>query len=578
MNMIEVTINNKKISVPEGITILEAAKSAGLEIPTLCYHIDQSIKANCRVCIVEVEGMKTLPSSCSTAVRPGMVIHTNSAKVLEARRVIIEMILANHDADCLKCHRNLSCELQKIANQAGVRTNRFENVLEMREIDNSTPSIVRNPNKCIKCGRCVEMCREVQGINIIEKIGRSSELEIIPAYGRYLSDVACVSCGQCSTVCPVAAIYEKEDIDIVWDAINDPEKHVIVQTAPAVRVSIGEEFGMEPGSIVTGKLVAALRRLGFDKVFDTNFTADLTIIEEGNELLHRLKTGGVLPMLTSCSPGWINFIEQYYPELLPHVSTCKSPQQMFGALAKSYYSEKTGIPVGNIFVVSIMPCTAKKYEAKRPEMRADGIHPDVDAVLTTRELGRMLKQAGIDFNILEEEQYDDPFGITTGAAVIFGASGGVMEAALRTVYEIVTEKTLEKLDFHNVRGMDGIKEAEVDLAGTKIKVAVAHSLSNARKIMELIKSAKCEYTFIEVMCCPGGCIGGGGQPYHTTNELRRKRIEAIYEADRDIPIRKSHENPAVKTLYDEYLEKPLGEKSHHLLHTYYTDRKKKVCS
>jgi len=578
MNMIEVTINNKKISVPEGITILDAAKSAGIEIPTLCYHTDQSVKANCRVCIVEVEGMKTLPSACSTAVRNGMAIHTNSAKVLEARRVIIEMILANHDADCLKCHRNLSCELQNIANQAGVRTNRFENVLEFKEIDDSSPSIVRNPNKCIKCGRCVEMCREVQGINIIEKIGRSSELEIIPAFGRYLSDVACVSCGQCSTVCPVAAIYEKEDIDKVWDAINDPGKHVIVQTAPAVRVSIGEEFGMEPGSIVTGKLVAALRRLGFDRVFDTNFTADLTIIEEGNELLHRLKTGGVLPMLTSCSPGWINFIEQYYPELLPHVSTCKSPQQMFGALAKSYYAEKTGIPVKDIFVVSIMPCTAKKYEAKRPEMRVDGIHPDVDVVLTTRELGRILKQAGIDFNILEEEKYDDPFGITTGAAVIFGASGGVMEAALRTVYEIVTGKTLDKLDFHNVRGMGGIKEAEVDLGGTKVKVAVAHSLLNARKILELIKSGKCEYTFIEVMCCPGGCIGGGGQPYHTTNELRRKRIEAIYEADRHIPIRKSHENPAVQALYDEYLEKPLGEKSHHLLHTYYTDKKKKDCS
>ena len=327
MNMIEVTINNKKISVPEGITILDAAKSAGIEIPTLCYHTDQSVKANCRVCIVEVEGMKTLPSACSTAVRNGMAIHTNSAKVLEARRVIIEMILANHDADCLKCHRNLSCELQNIANQAGVRTNRFENVLEFKEIDDSSPSIVRNPNKCIKCGRCVEMCREVQGINIIEKIGRSSELEIIPAFGRYLSDVACVSCGQCSTVCPVAAIYEKEDIDKVWDAINDPGKHVIVQTAPAVRVSIGEEFGMEPGSIVTGKLVAALRRLGFDRVFDTNFTADLTIIEEGNELLHRLKTGGVLPMLTSCSPGWINSIEQYYLNL-PHVSTCNH-QQMF---------------------------------------------------------------------------------------------------------------------------------------------------------------------------------------------------------------------------------------------------------
>jgi len=574
MNMIDVTINNKKVTVPEGISILNAAKAAGIEIPTLCHHPDQFVKANCRVCIVEVEGSKTLPSSCSTAVAAGMVIHTNSARVLEARKVILELLLANHDADCLTCHRNLNCELQKIANQAGVRTNRFESVLEKKPVDTSSHAIVRNPNKCVRCGRCVEICRDVQGLNIIEKIGRSNNLEVLPAYGRYLSDVACASCGQCSTVCPVAAIYEKEEIDNVWEAINDPSKHVIVQTAPAVRVSIGEEFGLEPGSIVTGKLVAALRRLGFDRVYDTDFTADLTIIEEGHELLHRLKTGGVLPMLTSCSPGWINFIEQYYPELLGHVSTCKSPQQMFGALAKSYYVEKAGINPSNIFVVSIMPCTAKKYEAKRPEMSVDGIHPDIDAVLTTRELGRMLKQAGIDFGKLPEESFDEPFGITTGAAVIFGASGGVMEAALRTVYEVVTDKTLENLDFHTVRGLGGIKEAEVDLNGLKVKVAVAHSLSNARKIMELIKAGKADYHFIEVMCCPGGCIGGGGQPYHTTNELRLKRISATYQADRDLPIRKSHENPAISELYKEFLKEPLGEKSHRLLHTHYTNRKK----
>lgn len=574
MNMIDITINNKKITVPEGISILNAAKAAGIEIPTLCYHPDQFVKANCRVCIVELEGSKTLPSACSTAVSPGMVIHTNSARVLEARKVILELLLADHDADCLTCHRNLNCELQKIANQAGVRVNRFENVLQKKPVDMSSPSIVRNPNKCVRCGRCVEICRDIQGLNIVEKIGRSNNLEVLPAYGRYLSDVACAACGQCSTVCPVAAIYEKEEIDNVWEAINDPSKHVIVQTAPAVRVSIGEEFGLEPGSIVTGKLVAALRRLGFARVYDTDFTADLTIIEEGNELLHRLETGGILPMLTSCSPGWINFIEQYYPELLDHVSTCKSPQQMFGALAKSYYAQKIGIDPSNIYVVSIMPCTAKKFEARRPEMSADGIHPDIDAVLTTRELGRMLKQAGIDFRNLAEESFDEPFGITTGAAVIFGASGGVMEAALRTVYEVVTGNTLENIDFHTVRGLGGIKEAEVDLNGTKVKVAVAHSLSNAKKIMELIKAGEADYNFIEVMCCPGGCIGGGGQPYHTTNELRLKRISATYEADRELPIRKSHENPAVKALYDEFLKKPLGEKSHHLLHTHYTDRKK----
>ena len=573
MGMVNLTINNKKVSVPEGTSILHAAKQTGITIPNLCYHPDQEVKANCRVCVVEVEGSKTLQASCATAVKEGMVVRTNTKKVRDSRKVVIELLLANHDMNCPSCSKNNHCGLQEIAANLGVRESRFENVLKMQEIDDSSPSIVRNQNKCIKCGRCIQMCNKVQGLAILDYIGRSDDVEVKPAFGWYLADVACVACGQCSVVCPVAAITEKEDIEKVWEAINNPSKTVVVQTAPAVRVSLGEEFGMDPGEIVTGKLVAALRTLGFDKVFDTDFTADLTIIEEGNELLQRIKEGGTLPMLTSCSPGWINFIEQYYPELLPHLSTCKSPQQMFGALAKGYYAEKIGKSHEDIFSVSIMPCTAKKFEADRDEMSLDGENPDVDVVLTTRELAKMLRQAGVDFNQLEEEEYDAPFGLSTGAAVIFGATGGVMEAALRTVYEVVTGKTLESLDFKAVRGLEGIKEAEVDLDGTKVKVAVAHSLSNARKVMELIKSGKAEYAFIEIMCCPGGCIGGGGQPFGGTDELRLKRIEAIYKADGDLPIRKSHENPAVKQLYEEFLGEPLGEISHHLLHTHYHSRK-----
>jgi len=573
MGMVNLTINNKKVSVPEGTSILHAAKQTGITIPNLCYHPDQEVKANCRVCVVEVEGSKTLQASCATAVKEGMVVRTNTKKVRDSRKVVIELLLANHDMNCPSCSKNNHCGLQEIAANLGVRESRFENVLKLQEIDDSSPSIVRNQNKCIKCGRCIQMCNKVQGLAILDYIGRSDDVEVKPAFGWYLADVACVACGQCSVVCPVAAITEKEDIEKVWEAINNPSKTVVVQTAPAVRVSLGEEFGMDPGEIVTGKLVAALRTLGFDKVFDTDFTADLTIIEEGNELLQRIKEGGTLPMLTSCSPGWINFIEQYYPELLPHLSTCKSPQQMFGALAKGYYAEKIGRSPEEIFSVSIMPCTAKKFEADRDEMSLDGENPDVDVVLTTRELAKMLRQAGVDFNQLEEEEYDAPFGLSTGAAVIFGATGGVMEAALRTVYEVVTGKTLESLDFKGVRGLEGIKEAEVYLDGTKVKVAVAHSLSNARKVMELIKSGKAEYAFIEIMCCPGGCIGGGGQPFGGTDELRLKRIEAIYKADGDLPIRKSHENPAVKQLYEEFLGEPLGEISHHLLHTHYHSRK-----
>lgn len=575
MSTINITINNRQIEVEEGTSILDAAKKISINIPTLCYHPDQEIKANCRVCVVDVEGSRTLQTACSTTVKEGMVIGTNTQKVREARKVLVELLLANHNMSCTTCIRNGNCSLQSIAADLGIRETRFDNVMVKQDIDESSPSIVRNQNKCIKCGRCIQVCDKIQGLSILDYTGRSNHCEVKPAFGKYLNDVACVACGQCSVICPVSAITEKEDIEKVWTAINDSNKHVIVQTAPAVRVSLGEEFGMEPGSIVTGKLVAALKSVGFDQVFDTNFTADLTIIEEGNELLQRIGNGGKLPMITSCSPGWINFIEQYYPELLAHVSTCKSPQQMFGALAKGYYPQKVDKNPKDVFCVSIMPCTAKKFEAKRSEMSFDNENLDVDAVLTTRELGRMLKQAGIDFNSLEELQYDAPFGISTGAAVIFGATGGVMEAALRTVYEVVTGKTLENIEFNDIRGLDGIKEAAVDLDGTKVKVMVAHTLSKAREVLELIKAGKLDdYAFIEVMCCPGGCIGGGGQPYGVTDELRNKRIAAIYKDDKDLPIRKSHKNPAINTLYEEFLKEPLGEKSHELLHTHYSSKKK----
>ncbi len=574
MNMVNIKINNKDVKVAKGTSILNAAKEVGITIPNLCYHPDQEVKANCRVCVVEVEGARTLQASCATEVKEGMVIRTNTQKVRQSRKVVIELLLANHDMDCTSCKKNNQCDLQEIAANIGVRESRFENVLVKQEIDTSSSSIERNPNKCIRCGRCIQMCSEVQGLAILDYVGRGGSVDVKPAFGMYLNNAACVACGQCSVVCPVAAITEKEDIEQVWEAINNPNITVVVQTAPAVRVSLGEEFGLEPGKIVTGKLVASLRALGFDKIFDTDFTADLTIIEEGHELLKRLSDGGTLPMLTSCCPGWVNFIEQYYPELLPHLSSCKSPQQMFGALVKGYYAEKIGKKPKDVYSVSIMPCTAKKFEAKREEMSVDGENLDVDIVLTTRELAKMLRQAGVDFTILEEEEYDTPFGLSSGAGVIFGATGGVMEAALRTVYEVVTGKTLENLDFMAVRGLEGIKEAKVDLDGTIVKVAVAHSLSKAKQIMELIKEGKADYSFIEIMCCPGGCIGGGGQPFGGTDELRIKRTNAIYEADKGLPIRKSHENPAVSELYKEFLIEPLGEKSHHLLHTKYVNRKK----
>ncbi len=573
--MVNLKINNIDVQVEENTTVLEAARKYHIDIPTLCNYPDLGINSECRMCIVEIDGQKKMPTSCSTPVREGMEVKTNSKRVIEARKTILELLLANHEANCTACPKNLNCELQDLANKLGVDDKRFPAVLEIKEVDDNNPVLVRNINKCIKCGRCIDVCKNVQSVSVLDYMGRSNKTEITPAFGKYLTDEFCTYCGQCANVCPVGAIVEKDDTQKVWDAINNKDMHVIVQTAPAVRVSLGEALGMEPGSIVTEKVVSALRYLGFDKVYDTDFTADLTIMEEGNELIQRITTGGTLPMMTSCCPGWVSFAEQNFPEILDHISTCKSPQQMFGALAKTYYAEKMGIDLDKLFVVSIMPCTAKKYEAERPEMTIDGKHQDVDVVLTTRELGKMIRQMGIDFADLEETPFDNPFGITTGAAAIFGATGGVMEAALRTVYEVVNQEELKDINFTDVRGMEGIKEAEVVLGGNKVRVAVAHTLSKARVLCEQVKNGTSPYAFIEIMCCPGGCIGGGGQPYGTTTETRMKRIEATYDLDGQMEIRKSHENPTITALYDEYLEKPLGHKSHHLLHTKYKPRNKK---
>lgn len=571
MDMINLVIDNINVSVPKGTTILQAAKKAGIKIPTLCYFPDQDVKGSCRICVVEVKGSRKLAASCSTPVGEGMEVVTNSRSVRDERKAVLELMLAKHPQDCLKCVRNGNCELQTLAAEMNVRSIPYEAKPQDLPIDDTNPCIVRNPNKCIQCGRCVAACQDVQNIGAINTAFRSGELKITTAFDKPLIDTDCIFCGQCSNVCPVGAIYEKDDTAKVWNAIENPDLHVVVQTAPATRVAIEDEFNLEHGTIATGKMVAALKRLGFNKVFDTNFTADLTILEEGNELLDRIKNNKTLPMMTSCCPGWINFAEKMYPEILPNLSSCKSPQQMFGAVAKTYYAERAGVAADKMFVVSVMPCTAKKYECARPEMNDSGAR-DVDVVLTTRELARMIKEANIDFESLAEEEYDSPLGKSTGAAVIFGATGGVMEAALRTVYEVVTGKTLENVEFKDVRGLEGIKEAEVDLAGTKVKVAVANGIKNARKVCEKIKEGKCDYTFIEVMACPGGCISGGGQPFGTTNEIREARIKSTYQIDTDSPLRKSHENPEVIEIYKEFLKEPLGEKSHHLLHTTYTAR------
>jgi iron-only hydrogenase group A len=567
------TINGQEVKAPKGSTILEAARDAGIYIPTLCYHPDLHPEGLCRICVVQVQGQAALQPACVYPAADGMVVNTDTHAVRESRRTTVQLLLSNHPDDCLACVRNRSCELQSLAEEMGITDRRYAGEKATFETDKSSNVIVRDPEKCVLCRRCVRVCQDIQGVGAINVLERGWKSEIGPAFDMGLAEAACVYCGQCIDRCPTGALTEHDYTEEVWKALRDPNKFVVVQTAPAVRATIGEEFGMPAGSLVTNEMVTGLRRLGFDRVFDTDFTADLTIMEEGHELIQRLTQGGKLPMITSCSPGWIRFIEFFYPELLEHVSTCKSPQQMFGAIAKTYYAQKAGIDPASMIVVSIMPCTAKKFEANRPEMNASG-YTDVDYALTTRELAKMMRAAGIDLPNLPKGEYDDPLGVSTGAAVIFGATGGVMEAALRTAYEVVTGKTLDNIEFESVRGMDGIKEAKVGLDGTELSVAVAHGLGNARAVLDAVKDGSGQYHFIEIMCCPGGCLGGGGAPVPTDPEIRRKRAEAIYRADRGLPIRKSHENPAVQQLYAEFLEKPLGHKSHELLHTRYTRRER----
>ena len=573
MSTVSLTIDGKKVEVPPGTTILEAAKSANLRIPTLCYLPEVQAIGACRVCLVEIEGNKNLQASCVFPATDGLVVHTHSKKAQEARKFTVELLLSAHPQECLTCTRNLKCELQRLAEEMGIREVRFQGEKPKPRMDDSTPSIRRDASKCILCRRCVTVCQEIQQVGALSAQERGFDTYIGPAFGDELGEAACALCGQCINVCPVGALTEKDSIQDVWKAIHDPDKIVVAQDAPAVRAALGEEFGLPPGSLVTGKMLEALRRLGFDVIFDTNFAADLTIIEEGNELLKRVKGGGTLPMITSCSPGWIKFIEHFYPNLLPHLSTCKSPHQMLGALAKTYYAKKAGIDPAKMVTVSIMPCTAKKFECNRPEMRDSGFQ-DVDYVLTTRELARMIKAAGIDFVNLPDGRYDDPLRKYTGAATIFGATGGVMEAALRTVYEVVTGKKLDNVEFMAVRGLTGVKEATVPIEGLgDVSVAVAHGLGNARKLMDRLSAGKANYHFIEVMACPGGCVAGGGQPIPVNNEIRKLRAEALYKEDKGL-IRKSHENPSITKIYQEFLKEPLGEKSHHLLHTKYTRRGK----
>ncbi len=590
---INLKINDIPVTVDEGTTILNAAKQLNLKIPTLCDHPDLSVAGNCRVCVVEVKNSKLLSAACATPVSEGMEIYTNSEKVRQSRKHIIELLLSEHNSDCTKCYKNGYCELQTLAGEYHIGEHAFIDLVKPKDkiTDISSPSIVKDDSKCIRCQRCVRTCEELQGVSALAVVHKGDHQKISTFLNKPMNDVVCTNCGQCINRCPTGALTERNYIEEVWAAINNPSKHVVVQTAPAVRVGLGEELGYGPGERVTGKMVKALRLLGFDSVLDTDFTADLTIIEEGNELLDRLKKALVdkqnvaLPMMTSCSPGWIKFQEHLFPNLLDNLSTCKSPQQMFGALAKTYYAEKKGLNPKDIVSVSIMPCTAKKFECERPEMRSSG-YQDVDYVLTTRELARMIKQAGIDFLKLEDSNYDSILGQSTGAAVIFGATGGVMEAALRTAYEIVTgrEVPFANLNITPVRGMEGVKEATIKiknvkpewsfLEGVELRCAVAHGLANAKQLMTAISKGTANYHFVEIMACPGGCLGGGGQPYPTNIEVRKKRAEAIYTEDENMPIRKSHENPEVIEIYKEFLHEPLGHKSHDLLHTHYRPRKR----
>ncbi|HAK00548.1 MAG TPA: ferredoxin [Bacteroidales bacterium] len=590
---VNLKINNLAIAVDEGTTILEAARQLNFNIPTLCHHDDICVAGNCRVCVVEQKGSRLLPAACATPVGEGMEILTNSMKVRQARKHVVELLLSEHNADCTRCIKNGECELQKMSNEYRTGNNQFISLLKEKDkvIDFSSPSISKDDSKCIRCQRCVRTCAEMQAVNALTVAYKGNNMRISTFLNKPMNDVVCTNCGQCINRCPTGSLTERTYVDQVFEAVYDPTKFVVVQTAPATRVAIGEEFGLEPGTRVTGKMVAALRRIGFDKVLDTDFSADLTIIEEGYELLSRLKAALVdgkapaLPMMTSCSPGWIKFQEHLYPELLENLSSCKSPQQMFGALAKTYYAERMNKNPADMIVVSIMPCTAKKFEANRPEMRGSG-YKDVDFVLTTRELGMMIRQAGIDFNKLENESYDGMLGESTGAGVIFGNTGGVMEAALRTAYEIITgrEVPFSNLSIKPVRGMEGVKEAAIRfkdvlpewnfLEGVELKVGITHGLANAKLLMDKVKEGNTGFHFIEIMACPGGCIGGGGQPLPTTLAIRKKRASGLYEEDEKMILRKSHENPEVKELYQSFLHQPLGHRSHDLLHTHYYSRKK----
>ncbi len=575
MGKVNITIDGVNIEVEDNLTVLEAAKQAGIEIPTLCYLKDVNKIGACRICLVEIQGARGLQASCSYPVAEGLVVKTNTKKVIEARKATLELILSNHKKNCLTCSRNTDCELQALAETMQVGDVIYEGSND-EEIDDLSTSIVRDNSKCILCRRCVAVCKNIQTVGAIDVAYRGMNSKVTPAFNKPLSESNCVNCGQCVAVCPVGALTIKYDMDKVWDALQNPDIHVVVQTAPAVRAALGEEFGLPIGEAVTGKMVAALKRLGFDRVLDTNTGADFTIMEEGTEFIERLKENKNLPLITSCSPGWVKFLEHNFPELIPNLSTAKSPMSMYGAIIKSYYAKEQGIDPEKIFVVSVMPCTAKKFECERPELGEDG-HKDVDAVITTVELAKMIKKAGIMFDKLQNESFDEPFGEATGAATIFGTTGGVMEAAIRTVSELLEGKEISKIEYEEVRGNETIKEAELEIAGKKIKIAVASGLGNARRLMEKVKNGEADYQFIEIMACPGGCVMGGGQPRKILKEragidVRGARRNALYNEDKRLTFRKSHQNPYVKKVYDEFLKNPGSEVAHHLLHTHYQAR------
>ena len=578
--MIKLNIDGIDVEVEKGTSVLQAARKVNIDIPTLCFLKGINAAGDCRMCLVEIEGRRALTPSCNTLAEDGMVVRTNTDKVNDARRVVLDLILSTHNRDCLTCVRNGNCELQELCKKFGITDVEFEGEKVKEKIDDLSPSIVRDASKCIMCKRCVAACKNIQNISAIDVAGRGFESRIATTHDKSLNDVNCTFCGQCIAACPVGALKEKDDTQKVWRKIRDKDTFTVVQVAPAVRVALGEEFGLPIGTNVKGKMVTALRKMGFDKVFDTNTGADLTIMEEANEFVERLTNNDVIPMITSCSPGWIKFIEMNYPELLGHLSTCKSPHEMFGAILKTYYAEKAKVNPEKMYVVSVMPCVAKKFERSRKEMKNNGLN-NVDAVITTRELARMIKQANIDFVNLEETEFDDPMGEATGAGAIFGTTGGVMEAALRTAYETVTGKELAKVEFEEVRGETGIKKASIDLNGKEIKVVVAHGLGNARKVLDEIKEGKADYQFVEIMACPGGCIMGGGQPIVSSKkrmdiDVRKLRAEALYKIDEQSVLRKSHENPAIKKIYEEYLEKPGSYRAHKLLHTHYVERDKYI--